>query len=219
MTPARVLAAAVLALVLLASASVALAAGGVGQFRARLAGRSGGVGAARAGGDTGSGAAVRRRRPARPRAARQGVATMTADSRTFGSRWSWGFTGGRTVSLPPTRLARPTAAAGRGLVDEQQLRTDSRPRPAAIGDLSRLRVLNLYDNFDLTAPLPPEVGNLHRLGVLGVTSTASYGLLPASVCNLSNLRQAGSRGSQSRSGPANSVRTSASHKPWPHRSP
>ena len=55
--------------------------GGVGQLRARLAGRSGGVGAARTGGDTGSGAAGRRCRPARPRTARQGVATMTADSR------------------------------------------------------------------------------------------------------------------------------------------
>ena len=59
--------------------------GGVGQLRARLAGRSGGVGAARAGGDTGSGAAGRRRRPARPRTARQGVVTMTADSRQLGA--------------------------------------------------------------------------------------------------------------------------------------
>ena len=62
-----------------------IGAWGVGQLRARLAGRSGGVGAASAGGDTGSGAAGRRRRPARPRTARQGVVTMTADSRQLGA--------------------------------------------------------------------------------------------------------------------------------------
>ena len=51
--------------------------GGVGRLRARLAGRPGGVGAARTGGDTGSCAAGGRRHPARPGTARQGLETMT----------------------------------------------------------------------------------------------------------------------------------------------
>ena len=59
--------------------------------------------------------------------------------------------------------------------------------PPEIGNLSRLRALHFYDNFDLTGPLPPEVGNLRRLQSLGLTSTAIYGILSASVCNLSNL--------------------------------
>ena len=63
----------------------------------------------------------------------------------------------------------------------------TRALPPEIGNLSRLRNLDLYDNFDLTGPLPPEVGNLGRLESLGLTSTAIYGPLPASVCNLSNL--------------------------------
>ena len=62
-----------------------------------------------------------------------------------------------------------------------------RELPAEIGNLSRLRNLDLYDNFDLTGPLPPEVGNLGRLEGLGLTSTAIYGPLPAAVCDLSNL--------------------------------
>ena len=67
----------------------------------------------------------------------------------------------------------------------------TRELPPEIGNLSRLRVLVLSDNFDLTGPLPPEMGNLRRLEILALTSTAFYGLLPASVCNLSNLRVPG----------------------------
>ena len=63
----------------------------------------------------------------------------------------------------------------------------TRALPPEIGNLSRLRNLDLYDNFDLTGPLPPEVGNLRRLEKLGLTSTAIYGPVPASVCDLSNL--------------------------------
>ena len=65
------------------------------------------------------------------------------------------------------------------------------PLPPQIGDLSRLRVLNLYDNFHLTGPLPPEVGNLRHLEALGLTSTDLKGPLPSSVGNLSELAYLG----------------------------
>ena len=42
--------------------------------------------------------------------------------------------------------------------------------PPEIGNLSRLRQLHFYDNFELTGPLPAAVGNLHRLEGLGLTS-------------------------------------------------
>ena len=53
--------------------------------------------------------------------------------------------------------------------------------PPAIGNLSNLTQLNLFDNPELTGELPTEFGNLAKLKHLKLEYTGFYGCLPPSI--------------------------------------
>ena len=60
--------------------------------------------------------------------------------------------------------------------------------PAAIGDLTSLHYLDLYGNWGLTGPLPPEFFNLSRLQQLRLFAVGLAGPLPPEIGRLTALR-------------------------------
>ena len=71
------------------------------------------------------------------------------------------------------------------LLHDNQL---SRPVPAWLGNLSRLRSLNLSIN-GFTGGIPPELGRLSNLSYLNLRSNDLTGPVPTELGNLSNLEQ------------------------------
>ncbi len=58
--------------------------------------------------------------------------------------------------------------------------------PAALGDLTKLKYLNLNNN-SLTGPIPAELGNLDSLKYLNLNGNALTGSIPAALGNLTKL--------------------------------
>ncbi|CAD6268258.1 unnamed protein product [Miscanthus lutarioriparius] len=63
---------------------------------------------------------------------------------------------------------------------------DAAPIPAALSNLTMLRLLDLQ-SCNLTGPIPPELGQLRQLSVLNLYSNLLTGPVPASLGNLSNM--------------------------------
>lgn len=61
--------------------------------------------------------------------------------------------------------------------------------PGEIGNLRKLKILNLGQNNFLNKPIPPEIGNLTNLYALGLSRNIFAGTLPASFGNLVNLKK------------------------------
>ena len=67
-------------------------------------------------------------------------------------------------------------------------RLDGGPLPPEIGDLAHLRVLGLGGN-NVSGPLPPELGRLTELEGLQLGSNYLWGPIPSELGNLSKLRE------------------------------
>ena len=59
--------------------------------------------------------------------------------------------------------------------------------PSELGDLTKLRVLNLDFNNWLSGPIPSELGNLSNLEILSLRQNQMSGEIPPELGNLSNL--------------------------------
>lgn len=59
--------------------------------------------------------------------------------------------------------------------------------PAAIGDLSQLRILSIFDN-EIQGPLPDEIGSLASLEYLVIWGNRLSGRIPDEIGNLTNLQ-------------------------------
>ena len=59
--------------------------------------------------------------------------------------------------------------------------------PAALGDLSELRSVQLHEN-KLTGSIPPQIGDLGRLGAVTLSDNDLSGPLPAELARLDSLR-------------------------------
>ena len=70
---------------------------------------------------------------------------------------------------------------GNGVAECDSASSLSGELPPAIGNLSNLTQLNLFDNPELTGELPPEFGNLGKLKHLKLEHTGFTGCLPPSI--------------------------------------
>ncbi|BAP56049.1 NHL repeat-containing protein [Thioploca ingrica] len=66
----------------------------------------------------------------------------------------------------------------------------SGPIPPELGNLSELRILGLFEN-QLSGPIPPELGNLTHLESLNLFSNKLSGSIPSELGNLSHLENLG----------------------------
>ena len=90
------------------------------------------------------------------------------------------------VSTTPSNWYGVTVAGGHVLGLDLSSNNLSGPLPIALGDLSRLQILN-FNNSQLIGAIPPSLGNLTHLTHLYLASTALSGTIPAELSHLSEL--------------------------------
>lgn len=97
----------------------------------------------------------------------------------------------KVIQLPDNNLRGPLATEIFSLQKLEVLTMDSNKRingtlPAAIGDLTELKIIDLDDN-DLSGTIPEELWQLSKMQVLDINTNNFVGTISTAIANLSSL--------------------------------